>query len=114
MYLSVVNFLQIYFFCYKQRLLLGSPQVSKREDTVHSAGPEAEREMERILQQTQASLMKAIPDLELSSQVDSALSQTPILPDEVDSPLPVSPLPGMSVHSCVSAYKPFIQIVGHK
>ncbi|KAK7163120.1 hypothetical protein R3I93_007229 [Phoxinus phoxinus] len=61
-------------------------EVSKREDTVHSAGPEAEREMERILQQTQASLMKAIPDLELSSQVDSALSQTPILPDE--SPLP--------------------------
>lgn len=96
---------------------MGSPQVSKRavaEDTVHSAGPEAEKEMERILQQTQASLMKAIPDLEVSGQVDSTLSQTPILPDEVDSPLPVSPLPGMSVHSCESTYKPFIQIVGHK
>ncbi|XP_051729664.1 sickle tail protein homolog isoform X9 [Ctenopharyngodon idella] len=74
-------------------------EVSKRavtEDTVHSAGPEAEKEMERILQQTQASLMKAIPDLEVSSEVDSALSQTPILPDEVDSPLPVSPLPEAS------------------
>ncbi len=77
-------------------LLLGSPQISKRaveEDEVHSTGPEAEKEMERILQQKQTSLMKAIPDLEVSKQVDSAPSQTPsILPDEVDSPLP-----GMSV-----------------
>jgi len=52
--------------------------------------------------------MKAIPDLELSSQVDNALSQTSILPD---SPLPVSPLPGMSMYLLV--HKPFIQIVGH-
>ncbi|XDV27375.1 hypothetical protein PO909_030916 [Leuciscus waleckii] len=81
-------------------------EVSKREDTVHSAGPEAEREMERILQQTQASLMKAIPDLELSSQVDSALSQTPVLPDEVDSPLPVSPLPEAAPQDGPKANKP--------
>ncbi|XP_056123481.1 sickle tail protein homolog isoform X3 [Rhinichthys klamathensis goyatoka] len=78
-------------------------EVSKREDAVHSAGPEAEREMERILQQTQASLMKAIPDLELSSQVDSALSQTPILPD---SPLPVSSLPEAAPQDGPKADKP--------
>ncbi|XP_077085418.1 sickle tail protein homolog isoform X4 [Siphateles boraxobius] len=81
-------------------------EVSKREDTVHSAGPEAEREMERILQQTQASLMKAIPDLELSSQVDGTLSQTPILPDEVDSPLTVSPLPEAAPQDGPKAHKP--------
>ncbi|XP_039532476.1 sickle tail protein homolog isoform X2 [Pimephales promelas] len=78
-------------------------EVSKREDTVHSAGPEAERKMERILQQTQASLMKAIPDLELSSQVDNALSQTSILPD---SPLPVSPLPEAAPQDGPKADKP--------
>ncbi|XP_051556738.1 LOW QUALITY PROTEIN: sickle tail protein homolog [Myxocyprinus asiaticus] len=61
---------------------------------VHSAGTEMEKEMDRILQQTQASLMKAIPNLELSNQVDNTHSQTPnILLDEVDSPLPVSPVP---------------------
>lgn len=69
---------------------------------IHSAGVEAEKEMDRILQQTQVNLMKAIPDLEVSSQVDGAPSQTPRpLPDEVDSPLPVSPLFGMPVHSLI-------------
>uniref|UniRef100_A0A8C1L2E8 Si:ch211-207d6.2 n=1 Tax=Cyprinus carpio TaxID=7962 RepID=A0A8C1L2E8_CYPCA len=57
------------------------PEEAAEEDKV---------EMERILQQTQASLMKAIPDLEVSKQVDSTPSQPPsILPDEVDFPLPV-------------------------
>ncbi|XP_067309758.1 sickle tail protein homolog isoform X3 [Pseudorasbora parva] len=84
-------------------------EVSKRavaEDPVHSAGPEVEKEMERILQQTQASLMKAIPDLEVSNQVDGALSQTPILPDEVDSPLPVSQLPETTPQDGPIADKP--------
>ncbi|XP_051989627.1 sickle tail protein homolog isoform X2 [Xyrauchen texanus] len=61
---------------------------------VQSAGTEMEKEMDRILQQTQASLLKAIPNLELSNQVDNTPSQTSnILLDEVDSPLPVSPVP---------------------
>uniref|UniRef100_A0A8C2H4S2 Si:ch211-207d6.2 n=1 Tax=Cyprinus carpio TaxID=7962 RepID=A0A8C2H4S2_CYPCA len=64
-------------------------------------------EMERILQQTQASLMKAIPDLEVSKQVDSAPSQPPsILPDEVDFPLPVSPLPEAAPQDGPKADKP--------
>lgn len=72
-----------------------SEEVSRavEGDMIRSAGVEAEKEMDRILQQTQVNLMKAIPDLEVSSQVDGAPSQTPRpLPDEVDSPLPVSPL----------------------
>uniref|UniRef100_A0A671K2N7 Si:ch211-207d6.2 n=1 Tax=Sinocyclocheilus anshuiensis TaxID=1608454 RepID=A0A671K2N7_9TELE len=84
--------------------------VSKRaveEDKVHSTGLQAEKEMERILQQTQASLMKAIPDLEVSKQVDSAPSQPPsILPDEVDSPLPVSPHPEAAPQDGPKADKP--------
>ncbi|XP_058606437.1 sickle tail protein homolog isoform X3 [Onychostoma macrolepis] len=85
-------------------------EVSKRaveEDKVHSTGLETKKEMERILQQTQASLMKAIPDLEVSKQVDSAPSQPPsILPDEVDSPLPVSPLPEAAPQDGPKADKP--------
>ncbi|XP_026142239.1 sickle tail protein homolog isoform X4 [Carassius auratus] len=69
-------------------------EVSKRavdEDKVQSTRPEAEKEMQRILQQTQS--MKAIPDLEVSNPVDSAPFQpSSILPDE-DSPLPVYLLP---------------------
>ncbi|XP_051553349.1 sickle tail protein homolog isoform X2 [Myxocyprinus asiaticus] len=61
---------------------------------VHSGGTEVEKEMDRILQQTQASLMKAIPNLELSNQVDSPPSKPPnILPEEVDAPLPIPPVP---------------------
>ncbi|XP_059419598.1 sickle tail protein homolog [Carassius carassius] len=64
-------------------------------DKVHSTRPEAEKEMQRILQQSQASLMKAIPDLEVSNPVDSAPFQpSSILTDEEDSPLPVYPLHG--------------------
>ncbi|XP_016422549.1 sickle tail protein homolog isoform X3 [Sinocyclocheilus rhinocerous] len=85
-------------------------EVSKQaveEDKVHSTGLQTEKEMERILQQTQASLMKAIPDLEVSKQVDSAPSQPPsILPDEVDSPLPVSPLPEAAPQDVPQADKP--------
>uniref|UniRef100_A0A8C1WZZ8 Si:ch211-207d6.2 n=1 Tax=Cyprinus carpio TaxID=7962 RepID=A0A8C1WZZ8_CYPCA len=77
------------------------------EDKVHSTGPEAEKEMQRILQQTQASLMKAIPDLEVSNHVDSAPFQpSSILPDEVDSPLPVSPLPEAAPQDEPKADKP--------
>ncbi|XP_042630354.1 sickle tail protein homolog isoform X1 [Cyprinus carpio] len=85
-------------------------EVSKRaveEDKVHSTGPEAEKEMQRILQQTQASLMKAIPDLEVSNHVDSAPFQpSSILPDEVDSPLPVYPLPEAAPQDEPKADKP--------
>ncbi|XP_050991359.1 sickle tail protein homolog isoform X2 [Labeo rohita] len=85
-------------------------EVSKRaveEDRVHSIGPEADKEMERILQQTQASLMKAIPDLEVSNQVDSAPSQpSSNLSDEVDFPLPVSLLPEATPQDGPKADKP--------
>ncbi|XP_043072873.1 sickle tail protein homolog isoform X2 [Puntigrus tetrazona] len=85
-------------------------EISKQaavEDKTHSTGLGAEKEMERILQQTQASLMKAIPDLEVSKQVDSTPSQPPsILPDEVDSPHPVSPLPEASPRDGPKADKP--------
>uniref|UniRef100_A0A672QJ34 KIAA1217 n=1 Tax=Sinocyclocheilus grahami TaxID=75366 RepID=A0A672QJ34_SINGR len=85
-------------------------EVSKQaveEDKFHSTGLQAEKVMERILQQTQASLMKAIPDLEVSKQVDSAPSQPPsILPDEVDSPLPVSPHPEAAPQDGPKADKP--------
>ncbi|KAK2900935.1 hypothetical protein Q8A67_009050 [Cirrhinus molitorella] len=85
-------------------------EVSKRaveEVKVHSTGPEVEKEMDRILQQTQATLMKAIPDLEVSNQVDSAPFQPPsILPDEVDFPLPVSPLPEAAHQDGPKADKP--------
>uniref|UniRef100_A0A8C1HS21 KIAA1217 n=1 Tax=Cyprinus carpio carpio TaxID=630221 RepID=A0A8C1HS21_CYPCA len=74
------------------------PEEAAEEDKV---------EMERILQQTQASLMKAIPDLEVSKQVDSTPSQPPsILPDEVDFPLPVSPLPEAAPQDGPKADKP--------
>ncbi|XP_073704397.1 sickle tail protein homolog isoform X3 [Garra rufa] len=84
-------------------------EVPKRavEGKVHSTGPDPEKEMNRILQQTQASLMKAIPDLEVSNQVDSAPFQPPsILPDEVDFPLPVSPLPEAAPQDGPKADKP--------
>lgn len=57
--------------------------------------------MERILQQTQANLLNSIPDLELSNQVDNTSSQPPSSLDEVEFSFPVSPLPGMSIHSCI-------------
>ncbi|TRY99662.1 hypothetical protein DNTS_027987 [Danionella cerebrum] len=47
-------------------------------------GPETEQEMDRILQQTQASLMMAIPDLDVLSQVDSTRSRIPL---DMDSTL---------------------------
>uniref|UniRef100_A0A8C2L2Q2 Si:ch211-207d6.2 n=1 Tax=Cyprinus carpio TaxID=7962 RepID=A0A8C2L2Q2_CYPCA len=85
-------------------------EVSKRaveEDKVQSTGPGAEKEMQRILQQTQASLMKAIPDLEVSNHVDSApFHPSSILPDEVDSPLPVYPLPEAAPQDEPKADKP--------
>lgn len=50
---------------------------------------QAEEDMERILQQAQANLMKNIPDLELKNQ------EACIQPDEVDTPR--SPHPGLSL-----------------
>uniref|UniRef100_A0A8C1X966 Si:ch211-207d6.2 n=1 Tax=Cyprinus carpio TaxID=7962 RepID=A0A8C1X966_CYPCA len=77
------------------------------EEVSKQTAEEDKVEMERILQQTQASLMKAIPDLEVSKQVDSAPSQPPsILPDEVDFPLPVSPLPEAAPQDGPKADKP--------
>lgn len=55
---------------------------------------EEEADMERILQQAQANLMKNIPDLELTNQEKSKASDTPYKqPDEVD--VPQSPPPGV-------------------
>ncbi|XP_031418717.2 sickle tail protein isoform X3 [Clupea harengus] len=47
-------------------------------------------EMERLLQQTQASLMQAIPSLEVPSQGEMTLEAPP---DEVDAPLPAASAP---------------------
>lgn len=59
---------------------------------------EVEADMEHILQQAQANLMKNIPDLELTDQEKSKASDTTcIQPDEVDAPQ--SPHTGLS-HSC--------------
>ncbi|XP_049334448.1 sickle tail protein homolog isoform X7 [Astyanax mexicanus] len=55
---------------------------------------EAKAEMERILQQAQANLMKAIPDLEVTNQELSSTTvplATETLPDEVDCPQPRAP-----------------------
>ncbi|XP_052404786.1 sickle tail protein homolog isoform X5 [Carassius gibelio] len=77
------------------------------DEVSKQAAEEDKVEMERILQQTQASLMKAIPDLEVSKQVDSASSHPPsILPDEVDFPLPVSSLPEAAPQDGPKADKP--------
>ncbi|XP_059357785.1 sickle tail protein homolog isoform X4 [Carassius carassius] len=77
------------------------------EEVSKQAAEEDKVEMERILQQTQASLMKAIPDLEVSKQVDSASSHPPsILPDEVDFPLPVSSPPEAAPQDGPKADKP--------
>lgn len=56
-------------------------------------------DMERILHQTQANLMKNIPDLELTNQDKSKVSDTTyVRPDRVDAPL--SPPPGLSNRPC--------------
>ncbi|XP_066512189.1 sickle tail protein-like isoform X1 [Hoplias malabaricus] len=66
-------------------------------------------EMERILQQAQANLMKAIPDLEVTVQQDISISNPPTnetLPDEVDCPqLPV-PAPEVTAPAEPVAEKP--------
>ena len=51
-------------------------------------------EMERLLQQTQASLMQAIPSLEVPSQGEMTLEAPP---DEVDAPLPAASAPGRNM-----------------
>lgn len=59
---------------------------------------EEEADMERVLQQAQANLMRNIPDLELTNQEKSKASDTTdIQPDEVDAPQP--PLSGLSLIS---------------
>lgn len=53
---------------------------------------EEEADMERILQQAQANLMKNIPDLELTNQEKSKASDpTDIQPDRVDTPQSLRP-----------------------
>lgn len=50
---------------------------------------EEEADMERVLQQAQANLIKNIPDLELTNQEKSQASDTTyIQPDEVEAPQP--------------------------
>ncbi|XP_073782590.1 sickle tail protein isoform X8 [Danio rerio] len=88
-----------------------SEEVSKRavegDLMIRSAGAEAENEMDRILQQTQVSLLKAIPDLEVSTQVDSAPSRTHRpLPDEMNSTLQVSSPPEATPQHGPKADKP--------
>ncbi|KAI7809617.1 putative sickle tail protein-like protein [Triplophysa rosa] len=89
-----------------------SQEVSERaveekhtNSTLHSAGTEMEKEMERILQQTQASLLNSIPDLELSDQADKT-SQPPSSLDEMEFSLPVSSLPEARPQDGPKADKP--------
>ncbi|XP_072524915.1 sickle tail protein homolog isoform X1 [Salminus brasiliensis] len=70
---------------------------------------EAKTEMERILQQAQANLMKAIPNLEVTTQEDSSATDPPVtitLPDEVDCPQPPAPLPEATAPAEPVAEKP--------
>ncbi|XP_056598480.1 sickle tail protein homolog isoform X2 [Triplophysa dalaica] len=90
-----------------------SEEVSERamegkhtNSTLHTAGNEMEKEMERILQQTQASLLNSIPDLELSDRADKTSSQPPSSRDEMEFSLPVSPLPEARPQDGPKADKP--------
>ncbi|XP_017351048.2 sickle tail protein homolog isoform X2 [Ictalurus punctatus] len=61
--------------------------TAERDEAVGRRQAEEEADMERILQQAQATLMKNIPDLELTDQEKSRPSDiTCIRPDEVDTP----------------------------
>ncbi|KAI4887535.1 hypothetical protein NFI96_017099, partial [Prochilodus magdalenae] len=67
-----------------------SNQAALKEQLEEETGAE----MERILKQAQANLMKAIPDLEVAAQEDSKstnLSAAIPLPNEVDCPQPPAP-----------------------
>nr|XP_055058024.1 sickle tail protein homolog isoform X3 [Misgurnus anguillicaudatus] len=85
-----------------------SEEVSERaseynSSTVHSPGRKTEKEMERILQHTQANLLKAIPDLELSNQ--ESYQPASSLPDKVEV-VPLSPLPEPTPQDGPKAEKP--------
>lgn len=83
------------------REILRSEGVGVSLQAVGRRQAEEEADMERILQQAQATLMKNIPDLELTDQEKSRPSDiTCIRPDEVDTP--PSPRPGLS-HNCHTA-----------
>ncbi|KAA0719262.1 Sickle tail protein -like protein [Triplophysa tibetana] len=90
-----------------------SEEVSERavegkhtNSALHSSGIEMEKEMERILQQTQASLLNSIPDLELSDQADKTSSQPSSSRDEMEFSLPMSPLPEARPQDGPKADKP--------
>ncbi|XP_037386964.1 sickle tail protein homolog isoform X1 [Pygocentrus nattereri] len=83
----------------------GSDKAAEKAQLEDEAGAE----MERILQQAQANLMKAIPDLEVTTQEDSATTSTSAtitLPDEVDCPQPPAPLPEATAPAEPVAEKP--------
>ncbi|XP_053083431.1 sickle tail protein homolog isoform X2 [Pangasianodon hypophthalmus] len=61
-------------------------ETAERDEAVDRRQAEEEADMERILQQAQANLMKNIPDLELTNQKSKASDTTYIPPDEVDTP----------------------------
>ncbi|MCJ8744749.1 hypothetical protein PDJAM_G00122110 [Pangasius djambal] len=66
---------------------LSCRETAERDEAVDRRQAEEEADMERILQQAQANLMKNIPDLELTNQEKSKASDTThVRPDEVDTP----------------------------
>ncbi|XP_060761580.1 sickle tail protein homolog isoform X2 [Neoarius graeffei] len=72
--------------------LLSFSETAERDQVVDRRRVEEEADMERILQQAQANLMKNIPDLELTNQEKSKASDpTDIQPDRVDTPQSLRP-----------------------
>ncbi|XP_065132499.1 sickle tail protein homolog isoform X2 [Paramisgurnus dabryanus] len=85
-----------------------SEEVSERaseysSSLVHSPGRKMEKEMDRILQHTQANLLKAIPDLELSKQ--ESYQPASSLPDKMEV-VPMSPQPEATPQDGPKAEKP--------
>ncbi|KAF5908973.1 sickle tail protein isoform X1, partial [Clarias magur] len=72
--------------------MLSGKETSVRNEEVDKRQAKDKADMERILHQTQANLMKNIPDLELTNQDKSKVSNaTYVRPDRVDAPQSPSP-----------------------
>ncbi|XP_058274697.1 sickle tail protein homolog isoform X2 [Hemibagrus wyckioides] len=84
---------------------LSCGETTEIDEVADRRQAEEEADMERILQQAQANLMKNIPDLELTNQEKSrASATTSIRPDEVDTPQ--SPCPEVTSPAEPVADKP--------
>ncbi|KAM9439270.1 sickle tail protein homolog isoform 2-T2 [Clarias gariepinus] len=84
---------------------LSGRDTVERDKEVDKRQAKDKADMERILHQTQANLMKNIPDLELTNQDKSKVSDTTyVRPDRVDAPL--SPPPEATAPAESVAHKP--------